>query len=55
MTKSTHMYWNYPFMVTLDRCNRSCNAIDDDQVEYLFWIKQETKNLLVVDMITGVN
>ena len=32
----------YPFIISLDKFNESCNAVDDFSTKYVFPIKQKT-------------
>ena len=45
----------YPFMISLDKCNGSCNVVDD--VSTKIFVPSETKdvNLKVFNMITKMN
>ena len=45
----------YPFMVSLDRCDGSCNAIDDPSGRICVPKKTKSKSLLVLNMTAGVN
>ena len=45
----------YPFAVKLDRCVRSCNALNDLSNKLCFPNKTKDLNVLVFNMITGKN
>ena len=45
----------YPFAVNLDRCMGSCNILSDASNRVCVPNKTEDSNLIVFDMITGMN
>ena len=45
----------YPFMVNLDRCNGSCNFLDDPSGRICVPNKADDINLNVFNMITRTN
>ena len=45
----------YPFLVNLDKCNASCNTLDDTSGRILVPNKTENVNLRVFNMITRIN
>ena len=61
LTRSTFIDLNptelhyYPFMVSLDRCNGSCNTIVDPSARICVLNKTENVNLNAFNMITRIN
>ena len=45
----------YPFMINLDRCNGSCNTLDEPSGKICVPNKKEDINLYVFNMITEIN
>ena len=43
------------FMASLDRCNRSCNTLDESPDRICVPNKAEDLNLIIFDMITRIN
>ena len=46
---------HYPFMVSLNRCNRSCNNFNDLSIRICVLNQTEDLNLNIFNMITGIN
>ena len=44
-----------PYMVNLDRCNKSCNTFDNPSGRICVPNKTKSINISVFDMITGIN
>ena len=45
----------YPFMINLDKCNGSCNVIDDLSTEIHFPTKTKSVNVKVFNIIIRIN
>ena len=44
----------YPFMISLDKCNGSCNIVDDLSTKISFLSKSEDVNVKVLNMIRRI-
>ena len=47
--------YHYPFTFRLDRCDVSCNTIDDPSSKTYVPNKTEEANLNVFNMVAGIN
>ena len=45
----------YPFVVTLDKCNGSCNALDDLSTKKCVPSITKDENVKVINIITRIN
>ena len=45
----------YPFMISLDKCSRSCNVVDDLSTKICVPSKTKYVHVKVVNMITRIN
>ena len=45
----------YPFMISLDKCNWSCNAVDDLYIKICVPSKTKDVNVTVFNMIANIN
>ena len=45
----------YPFMISLDKCNWSCNAVDDLYIKICVLSKTKDVNVTVFNMIANIN
>ena len=45
----------HPFMITLDKCNRSCNVADDISAKISVPSKRKDVNVKLLNMITRIN
>ena len=45
----------YPFMINLDKCNRSCNSINDLSMRICVLSKTKDINVKIFDMVTNRN
>ena len=48
-------YLDYPFMISLDKCNGSCNTVDDLSTKACVPSKTKDVNVKVSNMITNRN
>ena len=48
-------FHHYPFIVKLDKCIGSCNTLNDLSNKVCVHNKTEDLNLIVLNMITGIN
>ena len=45
----------YPFMMSLDKCNGSCDAVDDLHAKIYLWSEAKGVNVKVLNMITRIS
>ena len=45
----------YPFIVSLDKCNGSCSAVDNSSTKLCVLSEAEDLNVRVFNMITRIN